>query len=105
MTLAIETNRDLNIGLGCVLDMVMDYATQAESYRAYLLAKAAAASATFKDLNIFVSGLWLPHDIQTAGQLVEHVECLSGMIEVGIKHYRDVNAGKANTITTIHKQV
>jgi hypothetical protein len=98
MTLAIGINRDLNIALACVLDEVLDYATLNEAYRAYFSASNAPEDASYKDLNILVSGLLLPAHVKTARQLAEHIEFLAGAMELGIKRYRKVNALEADTL-------
>jgi len=98
LTLAIEINRDLNIALACALDEVLDYANLDESYQAYLTASAAPEDATYKGLNILVSGLLLPNDIKSARQLAEHLEYLAGIMELGIQAYRKVNAGEADAL-------
>jgi len=98
MTLAIEINRDLNIALACALDEVLDYPTLAEAHMAYSAASIAPEDASYKDLNIFVSGFLLPADVKTARQLATHIEQLASVMELGIQRYREVNAGDADTL-------
>lgn len=98
MTLAIGINRDLNIALACVLDEVLDYPTLMEAHKAYTTAMTAPETASYKDLNIFVSGILLPADVKTARQLASHIEHLAGVMELGIQRYRKVNAGDADAL-------
>lgn len=94
MSIAHEDNNlVIQSGFICVLTEALDYETPQHAYEAYRLASL-NSDKSLSDLDIKLSGLWLPRDIATCRQLVDEIDFQVSLIGLGIDYFLEVIQGK-----------
>lgn len=94
MTIAhSDSNLIIQAGFICVLTEALDYETPQLAYEAYRLASR-NLKRPIKDLDIKLSGLLLPNDIETCEQLIDEIDFRIGVVDLGIQYFLEIIQGK-----------